>query len=126
MPSFVLPFLISSCSVQTTCGIERRAKETRRELRPRANPERAVDAGQVPLDGLGADSEALAGLPVRVPVGDELGDRALMRGQPPRFVVAPAGPTLEPGETLLEPVEPAHQRLRPGARGVVAGGRRGH
>src|SRR5947207_3811224 len=59
----------------------RRFGERGRELRARADPELAVDAGQVHLDRPLRDEERLRDLPVRRPLGCHLRDAPLARGE---------------------------------------------
>ena len=61
-----------------------------RQLRPVPHPELGQDVGPVTLDRLEADRERLRDLVRRVPLGDELDDLVLARGEPALADALPA------------------------------------
>src|SRR5438093_10685819 len=71
------------CPPLDECGELRASRfgECGRELRARADPELAVDAGQVHLDRPLRDEERLCDLPVGRPLGCHLRDTSLARGE---------------------------------------------
>src|SRR5579885_1518172 len=85
------------------------AVEGGRKLAARAHRELAVDLGQVPLHGAGAELQRPRRLGVRVAGGDELGDPALGGAE---RVPRRCAPSPDPAQLLPRPLAP-----RLGARG---------
>src|SRR4051812_38789455 len=72
------------------------------ELSARTDVQLAVDARQVRLDGLGADEQLRGDLAIGHPLGRQLGDPVLRRGQ----VRAVAQPRAHPAELGARPLGP--------------------